>query len=296
MPNILRIGFAALALGAVALPVLAADTTPPAAAASGDPVVARVNGQEIHRSDVLREMQLLPPQMQNTPMQILYPELLSKMIATKVVAAEGYNEKMQNEQEVKDRLKAAEAQIVAQYYVHKKVEPKVTDAKIKERYDQLATKFKPQEEVHAAHILMPTEGEANEVIKQLKGGADFAKLAQEKSRDTGSSKQGGDLGYFTQDVMVKGFADAAFAMKKGQVSEKPVKTEFGYHVIKVLDKRKSAPPPLADVKDKIASQLGQEMTNDLIKSLEAKAKIEKFNIDGTPMKTAAKADDTAKKK
>ncbi len=134
----------------------------------------------------------------------------------------------------------------------------------------------------------PAEAEANDdAIKQIKGGADFAKLAQEKSHDTGSSKQGGDLGYFTHDVMVKEFADAAFAMKPGELSDKPIKTEFGYHVIKVEDKRKSAPPPLSEVHDQIANQLGQEMTNELVKGLEAKAKIERYNIDGTPMKTAA---------
>ena len=283
-----RIALAALALGLISLPALAAA---PAAAAPGaaDPVVARVNGQEIHRSDVLLEIQLMGPQAEKMPMQMLYPELLQKMIATKIVAAQGYAEKLQNDPEAKTELKDAEAQIVAQIYVHKAVQPKITDAKIKERYDELASKFKPEDEVRASHILFtgPTaEADAQDAIKQLKGGADFAKLATDKSKDTGSSKQGGDLGYFTHDVMVKEFADAAFAMKSGELSDKPVKSSFGYHVIKVVDKRKSAPPPLAEVHDKIANQLGQELTNDLIKSLEAKAKVEKFNIDGTPLKTA----------
>jgi len=267
----------------IALPALAATTAPASPLPGGDPVVARVNGEEIHRSDVMRELQMAGPQMQQLPPQMIYPQILQKMIATRVVSQKGYAAGLQNDKEVKDRVKGLEAQVVAEDYIHKQVEPQITDAKIKERYDQLAAKFKPQDEVRARHILVKTEAEATDIIKQLKGGADFAKLAEDKSKDTGSAKQGGDLGYFVHDAMVKPFADAAFSMKVGDISDTPVKTEFGYHVIKVEDKRKSSPPPIAEVKDQISNQLGQEMTNDTIKSLEAKAKIEKFNIDGTPM-------------
>ncbi|MFA4994081.1 MAG: peptidylprolyl isomerase [Bdellovibrionales bacterium] len=265
-------------LGALAMPVLAAD-----APNSGDPVVARVNGEEIHRSDVMRELQMAGSQMQQLPPQMIYPQILQKMVATKVVSQKGYADGLQNDAEVQKRVKNLEAQVVAEAYVHKQVEPKITEAKIKERYDLLSSKFKPQDEVRARHILVKTEEEANDVLKQLKGGTDFAKLAEEKSKDAGSAKQGGDLGYFVHDAMVKAFADTAFGMKVGEISDKPVKTEFGYHVIKVEDKRKSSPPPIAEVKDQIANQLGQELTNDTVKALEAKAKIEKFNIDGSPL-------------
>ena len=222
--------------------------------------------------------------MQQLPPQMIYPQILQKLIATKVVAQKGYAEGLQNDKDVKARVKELENQVVAEAYIHKEVEPKITDAKIKERYDQLAAKFKPQDEVRARHILVKTEDEANDIIKQLKAGADFAKLAEDKSKDTGSAKQGGDLGYFVHDAMVKPFADAAFAMKVGEVSSVPVKTDFGYHIIKIEDKRKSSPPPIAEVKDQISNQLGQELANDEVKSLEAKAKIEKFDINGQPIK------------
>ncbi len=282
MSNRILLTTAALLLSSFSLPVLAADAAP-----AGDPVVARVNGEAIHRSDIMHELQMMGPQAQQMPPQMLYPQLLQKLIATKLVSAQGYAEKLQNDKVVKDQMKDAEAQIVAEVYVRRAIQPKITDAKIQQRYNELAAKFKPQDEVRARHILVPTEDEANAIIKQLKDGADFAKLAEEKSKDTGSAKNGGDLGYFLHDAMVKPFADAAFAMKPGEVSDKPVKTEFGYHIIKVEDKRKSSPPPMAEVKDQIANQLGQEMTNDLVKGLEAKAKVERFNIDGTPLKTAA---------
>lgn len=267
---------AAIMLGVMSLPVLAAD----------DPVVARVNGAEIHRSDVEREVQMLGPQAQQVPLQMLYPQVLQRMVATKLVSAQGYAQKLQNSDEVKSKMKDAEMQIVAEAYVHKTVQPRITDAKIKARYDELAAKYKPQDEVRARHILVKTEDAANDILKQLKDGADFAKLATDKSEDKGSAKQGGDLGYFAHDAMVKPFADAAFGMKVGEVSDKPVKTDFGYHIIKVEDKRKSSAPPLAEVKDQIVNKLGQEETDALVKELQAKAKVEKFNLDGTPMKAA----------
>jgi peptidyl-prolyl cis-trans isomerase C len=269
-------------IGSLSMPVLAADA-PTAASGNNDPVVARVNNEEIHRSDVMRELQMAGPQLQQLPPQMIYPQILQKMIMTKIVAQKGYAEGLQNDKEVKDRVKEIENQVVAEAYIHKDVEPKITDAKIKERYDQLAAKFKPQDEIRARHILVKTETEADDVIKQLKGGADFAKLAEDKSKDTGSAKQGGDLGYFVHDAMVPKFADAAFAMKVGEISDKPIKTEFGYHVIKVEDRRKSSFPPIAEMKNQIAEQLGQELANDEVKSLEAHAKIEKYNIDGSPM-------------
>jgi peptidyl-prolyl cis-trans isomerase C len=267
---------AALMLGASSLPAIAAD----------NPVVARINGSEIHRSDVIHEIEMMGPQAQQVPAQMLYPQVLQRMISVKLVSAQGYAQKLQNDPDVKEKMKDAEAQIVAETYVHRTVQPKITDAKIKARYDEVVAKFKPEDEVRARHILVKTEDEANDLIKQIKGGADFAKLAGDKSEDKGSAKQGGDLKYFTHDSMVKPFADAAFAMKVGEVSDKPVKTEFGYHVIKVEDKRKSSAPALAELKDQIANRLGQEETDALVKGLEAKAKIEKFNLDGTPLKAA----------
>ncbi len=280
MSNKFMLTTALLALSAMSVPAIAADS---------DPVVAKVNNEVIHRSDVVHQLQLMGPQAQQLPPQMIYPQLLQKLIATKLVSAQGYAEKLENDKDVKAQLKQAQDELVAESYVHKAIQPKLTDEKVKARYDELSAKFKPQDEVRARHILVKTEAEALDLIKQIKGGADFAKLAGEKSTDTGSAKSGGDLGYFAHDAMVKPFADAAFGMKVGDVSQTPVKTEFGYHVIKLEDKRKSSPPPIAEVKDQIINQLGQEMTNDLVKGLEAKAKIERFNIDGTP----AKAADTA---
>ena len=273
-------------LGVLAQPVLAAD-----AAKQADPVVARVNGEELHRSDVMRELQMAGPQVQQMPLQALYPQMLQKIVTAKILAQKGYAAGLQNDKEVKDRVKSLEAQVVAEAYIHKQVDPKITDAKIKERYDTAMATFKPQDEVRARHILVKTDAEADEIIKKLKAGGDFAKLAEEQSKDAGSAKQGGDLGYFVHDAMVKPFADTAFGMKVGEISDKAVKTEFGYHIIKVEDKRKSAAPPLAEVKDQIANRLGQELAAEEVKSLEASAKVEKFSIDGSPLVVEKEAKD-----
>lgn len=282
MSKLFRLAVVALAVGLLAQPSFAKDSAP-----VGDPVVAVVNGEKVYRSDVVRELQAIGPQAQQLPPQLLYPKLLEKVIVTRLVSAKGYEKKLQNTKEVKDRLKAAEDQLVADAYVHDVVQPKISEAKIKARYDELASKFKPEDEVRARHILVPTEKEADELLKKISDGTDFAKLAMENSKDTGSAKQGGDLGYFTRGTMVKPFAEAAFGMKVGEVSKKPVKTDFGYHIIKVEDRRKSSPPPLSEVKEQISSQVGQELVQELVKEMVNKAKIERFNIDGTPLKEAS---------
>jgi len=293
MSKMLRGAALALVLASLALPVIAEDK---AAVAGSDPVVARVNGNPILRSEVVRELQSMGSQASQVPPQMLYPQLLEKAIVTKLISAKGYSDKLQNDKEVKERLKDAEDQIVADVYIRKTVTPKITDDKIKARYDELSAKFKPEDEVRARHILVPTEAEADDLLKQIKGGADIAKLATEKSKDTGSAKQGGDLGYFPRSAMVKPFAEAAFGMKVGDISEKPVKSDFGYHIIKVEDRRKSAPPPMAEVKDQLTNQVGQEMVAALIKDMQAKAKIERFALDGTPLKEKAADDKKADKK
>lgn len=290
MTKMFRIAVTALALSAIAVPTWAAEDK----TAVADPIAARVNGQEIHYSEVIHEVQSLGAAAQQIPPQMLYPQLLKKMVITKLVSKQGYAQGLQNDKETKARVKQAEEKIVADIYIHKVIQPKITEDKIKARYNELSAKFKPEDEVRASHILVQTEAEAEDVIKQLKSGTDFAKLATEKSKDTGSAKQGGDLGYFTKEVMVKAFAEAAFTQKNGEISEKPVKTDFGYHVIKVVDRRKSSPPPLnEEVKDQITNQIGKEMVEEMVKNLEASAKIEKFNPDGSPMKDAPALDKKA---
>ena len=277
MSRHLRTAALLFALSGFALPVFAADA---------DPVVVKVDGKPILRSEVMKGLEQLGPQAAQMPPQIVLPRVVDHLVATRIVADAGYAKGLQHSQEVKDQLQNLEKELVAQAYIRQTIEPQITDDKIKERYDAFVKQYKAEDEVRARHILVKSEGEAKDIIKQLKGGADFAKLAMEKSADTGSAKQGGDLGYFPKGEMVKAFSDAAFSMKPGELSDKPVKTDFGYHVIKVEDRRKSAPPTIDAVRGQIKNQIGQEMTGKLVQDMVGKAKVERFNMDGSPIEVA----------
>jgi peptidyl-prolyl cis-trans isomerase C len=271
------------------IPLVLAVTMAAAPALAASPVVARVNGHEFNREDVNKEMAALPPQLQSMPLENIYPQLLERMIDSKLVADEGKVEKFDQTEEYKDRVKRTNERILTDITLRTKVKPQVTDSALKARYDNLVSKAKNEEELKARHILVKTEAEAKAIIEQLGKGGDFAKLATEKSTDKGSATNGGDLGYFTKASMVPAFADAAFAMKNGEVSKTPVKTDFGYHVIKVEDRRKVTPVPFDKVKPQIEAKVSDEIANQYVDGLKKKAKIERFNLDGSPMKEATPA-------
>lgn len=250
------------------------------AMAEDDVVIARVNGTEIHKSDVMRELAALPPQLQQVPVEQIYPQLLDRMIDAKLLLAEGMSAKINETTEFKERAKRAEERIITDLTLREKIKPMVTDDKIKTLYDQLVKKSPQEDEVKARHILVANEKDAKDIIEQLNKGGDFNKLAAEKSTDTASAKEGGDLGFFTKKTMVPAFADAAFAMKAGEFTKAPVKTEFGYHVIKVDEKRKAEPVKLEKIKAQLEAKLNDQMANEYVEGIKKKAKIERFGLDG----------------
>lgn len=263
--------------------LLSAFLAPFPAIAEDDVVVARVNGSEIHKSDVMHELASLPPQLQQIPVDQIYPQLLDRMIDAKLLLAEGYAAKVNETPDFKDRMKRAEERIITDLTLREKIKPMVTDDKIKAMYDGIVKASPAEEEVKARHILVKTEKEAKDIIEQLGKGGDFNKLAAEKSTDKASAEQGGDLGYFTKKTMVKPFADAAFAMKVGDYSKTPVKSDFGYHVIKVEDKRQAKPVELEKVKPQLEAKLSDQAANDYVEGIKKKAKIERFGLDGKPL-------------
>ncbi len=273
----------ALPKGLIVSVLLSALIAPFPTLAADDVVVARVNDTEIHKSDVDRELAALPPQLQQVPVEQIYPTLLDRMIDAKLLLVEGYAAKMNETAEFKERSKRAEERIITDLTLREKIKPMVTDEKVKNLYDQLVKKSPLEEEVKARHILVENEKDAKDIIEQLNKGGDFNKLAADKSTDTASKKQGGDLGYFTKKTMVPAFADAAFALKVGEYTKAPVKSEFGYHVIKVDDKRKAEPVKLEKVKAQLEAKLSDEMANEYVEGIRKKAKIERFGLDGKPM-------------
>lgn len=269
-------------LGGLAPTTASAQTPPAAAAPAGDPVLARVNGQEVRQSEVMATLRQMPPQVQQMPMDFVVPALVDQLISVKLLAAAGYAQNLQNDEEVKGRMKRAEERAVQEVYLNRRIDRAITPERLKARYDEWVKENPPQDEVRASHILVADEATARRLLDELNKGADFADLARKNSTDPGSGPQGGDLGYFGAQDMVAPFAEAAFTISPGKVGASPIQTQFGWHIIKVADKRQGALPPLAEVEGQLRNDMQQEVVAALLEELRGGAKIEKFNPDGTP--------------
>jgi len=267
---------------AVAL-LFAAPAMAQAPAAASDPVVARVNGIDIRRSDVNSRRQSLPEQAQKLPIEKIYRQLLAEMENNLLVTQAGHKAKLDNDPEVKRQLAIALDQIVANVYLTRYLRSQITEEKVKQRYEELVKQQKPVEEVNARHILLKTEDDAKAVIADLKAGKDFVEEAKAKSEDPGTKASGGDLGWFSREEMVPEFADAAFKLQKGQYTETPIKTQFGYHVILVVDRRTKPPPTFDEAKVEVFQLLQREYVEQKLKELRTAAKIEEFNLDGSKL-------------
>jgi peptidyl-prolyl cis-trans isomerase C len=281
---------AAAGLLAISAPVRAQQPAPGAAqpATADNPVVAIVDGVAIHRSQVEDTARNLPQQYRQMPMQVLFGMLLDRVIDFQLLANEAERQNLASDPAVQTALAEARTGVLRDALIRRKIEEGTTDAKLHERYDQL--KQSPdfaQPEVHARHILLKSKEDAEAVIKELQGGADFAKLAQKRSTGP-SAKNGGDLGYFRHDQMVPAFADAAFALQPGQFTTKPVQTQFGWHVIMVLDRR-TVEPTFKESEPQLRQDLAREIVTTLVSNLQQGAKIQRFNLDGTPMTEKPKA-------
>jgi peptidyl-prolyl cis-trans isomerase C len=247
-----------------------------------DPVVAKINTIEIRRSDVIQALSAMPAQVQQLPMAQVYPLILERMIDGKLVASAGRTQKLQDDAEIKRKVADYEDRAVQEAYLDRSLKARVTDDMLKKKYDAFIKENPAQEEVRARHILVATEKAAQEALADLKKGTDFATVARAKSTD-GSARDGGDLGYFNRGDMVGEFSDAAFAMKPGEVSKAPVKSQFGYHLIKVEDRRLAPAPSFEETKDQLRTELSQEMLAELVEELRIKAKVERFDLDGKPL-------------
>ncbi|TAJ34947.1 MAG: peptidylprolyl isomerase [Reyranella sp.] len=255
-----------------------------------DPVVATVNGQPVRLSELEIAQQSLPQQYRNMPLQAVFPALLERLIDSKLVVQEGKKSKTNEDAAFKKRMAFVEEQVLQDYWIQREIAKMVTAEKIQQRYQERLKSMPSEEEVHARHILVSTEDEAKALIAELKKGAAFDKLAKDKSTDKASGAEGGDLGWFKKSDMVKEFADAAFDLKKGELSEAPIKTQFGYHVIKVDDRRTAPPPALEELAEQIREELAREAVTAQLDKMRSGAKIEKFNMDGSkPEATPAAA-------
>ncbi|WP_292583256.1 peptidylprolyl isomerase, partial [Mesorhizobium sp.] len=217
--------------------------------------------------ELSQQFQQLPPEQRRAA-------ALSAAIEIRVMAAQAVATGLDKDADFQRRMAFLQQRALHGEMVEKGVVAKVTDAEIRARYDQEIANTPPVNEVHARHILVKTKEEAEAIIKQLDGGADFQKLANEHTSDPSGKSNGGDLGWFGPGQMVPEFDKAAFALEVGKYTKEPVQSQFGWHVIKLEDKRAKQPPAFEEVKDQAKQAVIRDKYFALVKQLRADAKVE----------------------
>ncbi len=217
-------------------------------------VVAIVAGENIYMSEIKDYAQTIP-QLSELPFDMVYPQLLETVVSSRVLKRGAEQAGIEELPDVQMALALAHDQIIAQAYLDKKLSEMMTEERLKQRYQEELKSFKPAKEVRAKHILVKTEQEAKDILVQLKAGASFEMLATKYSQD--KSAPDGDLGYFTEDMMIPEFGRVVFDLKKEQLSD-PIKTPFGWHIAIVKDIRQSSPPAFEEVKENIKQMLMEQ--------------------------------------
>jgi peptidyl-prolyl cis-trans isomerase C len=269
--NVLKALLLATALG---LPLAAqAQEAPP----GEDKVVAIVNGHEIKVSEVQMAMDDIIGQLPDLPPKLRYPYVVEYLVERHMMAQAAVTAGIADTEEYKRRLALYQAKALRDAYFFQKIRPMVTEEEIKKAYDEEAAKVAETERIRARHILVGSEKEATDIISRLQAGEKFEDLAKQYSLD-GSKDYGGDLGYFTAPEMVPEFSKAAFALKAGGVSA-PVKTDYGWHIIKVEDRKMGAAQPYDQVKVAIRNVLMRKKVTEVLEAIRKESKIEVLDPD-----------------
>jgi peptidyl-prolyl cis-trans isomerase C len=240
-----------------------------------NPVVAKVDGAEIRQSDLNAAEEDLGPNLPAMAPEAKRDYLLTYVTDMMIVAKAAEARKMADTDGFKRKLALARTKLLMETLLQAEAKAAVNDAAMKKVYEEAVKQMGEEKEVHARHILVENEADAKAVLAELKKGGDFAAIAKAKSKDPGSKENGGDLGYFSKDQMVPEFAEVAFKLDKGQISD-PVKTQFGWHVLRVEDKRTRPVPEFEKVKDQVETYVVRKAQADLVTKLRGEAKVEKI--------------------
>ncbi len=239
-------------------------------------VAARVNGEVISIEDVKKGYEANPQLAAQMTFEQFYPQAIDIYVNGALLYQAASNAKVQETPEYKEQLKIVQEDLARKIYLEQLVQEKVNDAAIKNAYDNTyLKKFESKKEVKAKHILVEDEKTANEVIEKLNNGGNFDELAKDYTKDSSV-----ELGYFTEDIMVPEFTQAAFALKKGEYTKAPVKTQFGYHIIFAEDFRDSTPLPLQDLEPQIRNMLTQQVVAETFDNLYKAGSVEKYDLEG----------------
>jgi peptidyl-prolyl cis-trans isomerase C len=280
----LRSGLATALAGCLALALVAGPTR-----AADDPVLAKVNGAEIRKSDVTLAEEELGPSLAQMDPAAKDENVLAFLIDMKIVAKAAEDKKIADGEEFKKRLAFARNRLLMDSLLASEGKAATTDDAMKKVYEEASKQISGEQEVRARHILVETEDEAKAVKAELDKGADFAELAKKKSKDPGSA-DGGDLGFFTKEQMVPEFSVVAFTLEPGKISD-PVKSQFGWHIIKVEEKRNRKAPDFDQVKSQIETYVIRKAQADYVSKLREAAKVERLDKPAEAAKPDAKPAD-----
>lgn len=279
----------------VAFPAWAQDPKAPADAKSAAPAPAKapvavkdytvinLDGEEIKYSEIMEIWKGLfqgaaAPDFSSFDENIRQ-NVLRGIVSERLIYKEAVKSGFDKNEDIKKRIENLQKQLIMQGFVENKAKSLVTDEQVKALYEEKLAASKGQEELKARHILAATEEEAKKLEADLKKGGDFEKMAKEKSTDKGSGASGGDLGWFGKDKMVSEFFDAAFKLKKGEISA-PVKTSFGWHIIKLEDRRPLKTPSLEESKEALKAELTNKAMQEYVGGLLKSASIKYFDENG----------------
>ena len=267
--QMMRVGAAGLLFAFAALPAAGQDQP--------NLKVADVNGMPIYLDEVIQQIEKLPADLRNQAPEVYFDQLLGEMITGRLAAAKAREQGIDKDADVARKMKQAAEQVLGEAYLVGAIQNAVSEAELQAAYERLVADTASREELRASHILVESEEKAMSLIKQLDGGADFAELAQTHS--TGPSKtQGGDLGYFGRGRMVPAFEAAVYDLNIGDHSASPVQTQFGWHVIKLVDKRVQPAPALDAVRAQLTSSLQAQTFATVVEELRAGATIEQMSF------------------
>ena len=241
----------------------------------GDTEVAEIDGTKIYLSDVERmaaSQGLIEKGSPLTPSQPIFQKILDELIDQRLLALDALRQSLDQEDETRRRLSAARERILGNILVENHLKNTVNETTIRRMYDEQASLRDRGDEVQARHILLKDDETAKEIAKKLSEGGDFAALAREMSEDEGSRDSGGNLGYFTNDMLEAKFTQVAFATQKGDISE-PFETDYGWHILQVQNRRKAAQPSFEEMRSEILNFMTYDEIQNILKSLRAQGDV-----------------------
>ena len=236
--------------------------------------VAKLNGEDIYLDEVLRLVEKLPDDIRQQPLETYFDRLIDDIVDSRLAAAAGNEAGLTNDERVIEQMSIAAQRVLAEAWINSELRKSITDEAVQQAYDIFVADEQSRHEVRARHILVKEKAEAEAVIAELQGGADFAELAKKLSTGP-SGPNGGELGYFPRGAMVPAFENAAFALAAGSFTQTPVQTQFGWHIILVEEKRIAEAPTIEELAPQLRQNLISQNLGRLLDSLRTNARIER---------------------